>query len=357
MELSLLRRHDVVLGREGIPLNLAHPLVKGSRYHDENLRHGFGSDPVRDEINRRERLLGELTAEQIELRIAADFCCIWRYDYPERVRQICALIGGRPARGLRLHYQICPERRRLLVEYAASLDGWLREKAIEAYDAAARPTAEKIYAFLGGKEPVKALLVERTLIGLSMRALNCSFWGRDSFSDRTPLLPFHASDLKPDAPRRMAKLEREILGEMGSAGNNFLCDVGGSAEPACHFKFIRRIDILLSSIGCLRWRGNLPAKDAAVSGRRRITQTVLTVLAAYWNGEQQRLDDEAEALRAELFELLGEPDDLKRWLVASLWKNISDQTTCHAYPLRHWAEFVRIGEQYVDRLEHERSAG
>lgn len=338
-------------------MHLAHRLVQGSRYHDENLRSGYGRDPVRDEINRREAALGGLSEAQVALRIAADFCCIWRYDYPERVRQICALIGSRPAQGLRLHYQICPQRRQLLMEYAASLAGWLQEKAIEDYKVAERTTAEKIYAFLGNKDALKALLVERTLIGLSLRALNCSFWGNDGFADTTPLMPFHASELKPDAPRRMANLERDILREMGTAGNNFLCDVGGSAEPACHFKFIRRIDILLSSIGCMRWRGNLPPKDPSVSGRRRMTQTVLAVLEEYWNGGRQCADDEAEPLRAELFEALGEPDDLKRWLVASLWKNISDQTTYHAYPMRHWVDFVRIGEQYLDRLEHECAAG
>ena len=354
MELRLLRSRTLVLGREGIPLALAHSLVKQGRYHDANLHAMYGTDPVLEEIQRRERALGTLSEEQIALRIAADFCCIWRYDYPQRVHDLCARIGGRPAPGLRLHYQICPGRRSELIYYATALKGWLQEKPVEEYEEDTQSVARRVYQYLGAREPLKDMLVERTFIGLSLRALNCSFWGTDSFRAQTPLAPFHAAAVDPNALHRMAQLEHHIMKDMGAQARDFLCDVGGTAEPACHFKFIRRIDILVSSIGCLQWRGNLPPKDKQVSGRRSLTKTYLDILEQYWNGQAYRFDADGVRIRDELFESLGKPDDTKQWLVACLWKNINDQTTYHAYPMRQWVEFVHIGEQYLDQLESTR---
>lgn len=351
MELSLLRSHHIILGREGIPLELAHGLVKQGLYHDANLCHGYDDGQVLQEIRDRERALSPLSQEHIKLRIAADFCCIWRYDYPQRVHDICSLFGGKPSPGLRLHYQICLDRRRLLIAYSEAFQGWLGDKSLEAYGEGTRPVAEKIYNFLGSRHPLKDMLVERTYLGLSRRALNCSFWGYDSFTEKTSLMPFHAGRPTPETLARMKILERKIIKEMGDQAMDFLCDVGGSAEPACHFKFVRRIDILISSIGCLKWRGNLPPKDEMVSGRRHITQLYLNVLESYWSNGERPLGAEGERIRNEIFERLGKPNDLKRWLVGCLWKNIYDQTTYHTYPMRQWVEFVRIGERYLEQLE------
>ena len=52
----------------------------------------------------------------------------------------------------------------------------------------------------------------------------------------------------------------------------------------------------------------------------------------------------------QLFALLGEGTNFKRWLVASLWKNIKNQTQFHAFPMKRWVEFVRIGEDYLRKL-------
>jgi hypothetical protein len=200
------------------------------------------------------------------------------------------------------------------------------------------------------------LLVERTYLGLSSRALNCSYWGYNT-RGKVSLAPYTAQELAPDWHKRMASLERAIQKEMGHQAHDFLCDVGGTAEPACHFKFVRRVDILVASIGCLRWRGNLPAKDRTISGRRNITSLYLTVLEEYWRGsaegEVAGSGEDAQKIRSELFTLLGERTAFTRWLVASLWKNIRNQTRFHAFPMKRWVEFVRTGEGYLSKRLHQ----
>jgi hypothetical protein len=134
---------------------------------------------------------------------------------------------------------------------------------------------------------------------------------------------------------------------MGGTASNFLCDVGGAAEPACHFKFKRRVDVLVSSIGCMKWRGNLPPKDDSIRGRRGMTNACLEALYSYWSRSATPGGDAGDIF-THLDELLGEPSDFTRWLVACLWKNIKNQTEYHAYPMKHWVEFVRIAEDYLD---------
>ncbi len=348
MEHTLLTPHNIAL-TEGIPYRIIRHLSKGQRFYDANLDYYPEDNEDLRAINEMEENLGGLSPEQADLRVVADFCCIWRYDYPQRVYDICSIIGGSSHTALRLHYQICPHRRRELTDYAEALKNWLEDKLLE--DGAGQ-TCKKVYHFLGAKDPLKSMLAERTYLGLSARFLNCSFWGNIVQGDPVSLSPCNAQQLPQNWHQRMDELESMIRKQMGHEAGNFLCDVGGSAEPACHFKFIRRIDILVSSIGCLKWRGNLPPKDENIRGRRQITQTYLDILEKYWTGNNKLGSDKQDSkVEQELFMFLGKPDDLKKWLVACLWKNIKNQTLFHAYPMKRWVEFVRIGEEYIKALE------
>jgi hypothetical protein len=362
MEHRLLTPRTTVLKGEGIPYRLIQHLMQGTRTHghtysDGNLLAGSYQEADEDiaEINELERSLGSLSPEQMDMRVMADFCCIWRYDYPRRVHELCAAIGGSPHTAFGLHYQISAARRQELVDYAQALKQWLgaeQSSSLKGRSPEQEQTSQKVHGFLGDRDPLKDLLVERTYLGLSSRALNCSYWGYNARRS-VSLAPYTAQELEPDWHKRMAALERAIQKEMGHCARDFLCDVGGTAEPACHFKFVRRVDILVSSIGCLRWRGNLPPKDKTISGRRSITSQYLAILEQYWRdndtGTNAIEEENEQKVRDELFTLLGDRTAFKRWLVASLWKNIKNQTRFHAFPMKRWVEFVRTAEDYLNR--------
>jgi len=351
MEHSLLRPHACVQTC-GIPLKSALALLKNGNYYDHNIQAGFGSDNALKEINRLQQSLEPLTDEQLDKRVAADFCCIWRYDYPGNVRRICEIIGGCTHTQMRLHYQVSPARRSEFIDYAQALRGWYENKEpddTQFFAATDKRTITKVYTMLGERDPLKRKLAERTYWGLASRVMNCSFWGDNTREPETDLEPFTVHPLQSGWQSRMHSLESEIQREMGPSARDFLCDVGGSSEPACHFKFMRRVDILVSSIGCLRWRGKLPPKDDVISGRRQITRDILSVLENYWRDEPLCEDSNGiTGLRDELFGLLGEKDDFKRWLAGSLWKNISVQTERHAYPMKRWVELVQIAENFLE---------
>lgn len=352
MEHSLLTPRDIILKNNGIPFNTIIHLLKDGGSFDHNLKNGFGYDSDLKIIKEMERNLPALTSEQIDKRAAADFCCIWRYDYPERVFEICKIIAGGDHMALRLHYQISPQRRQEFIDYAEALKGWLEEVSndnLSYFRHGSEDTVNKVYDFLGTSDPLKKMLVERTYIGFSSRFLNCSFWGSNNPEKEVNLFPSTAQQLADNSYQRMLELETMISREMGYSARNFLIDVGGSSEPACHFKFIRRVDILVSSIGCLKWRGNLPEKDGNITGRRKITARFLNILEKYFKNDNYDKNYECETEK-NIFELLGRPDEFKRWLVACLWKNIKNQTQTQSYPMKRWAEFVRIGESHLDSM-------
>jgi hypothetical protein len=358
MEHTLLKPRNLVIGRQGIPYSTVHHLLHGTSgggiiHHDGNLYPPIGIDDELEDINGMEEDLGLLSKEQLDIRTAVDLCCLWRYDYPSRVREICGIIGGSKQTALRLHYQISPQKRQEFLDYCAALRGWLEEVSPDDesyFRQGSEKTTQKVYGFLGNRDPLKNKLVERTHIALAGRFLNCSFWGNNENEPKTNLLPYLGDMLDAGSFSQLSTLEDFIRKEMGRGAKDFLCDVGGGAEPACHFKFIRRVDILVSSIGCMEWRGNLPAKDSTVRGRRNTTAGFLQVLQKYWDGGVSSIGAESPELEGELFELLGEPNELKRWLVASLWKNIKKQTMSEAFPMVSWVEFVRTGESYLDTL-------
>ncbi len=352
----------------GIPYEAVYHLLDGTRKidkkhgrddgnfcHDENIR-GYGlrgPDHEVQEINRMGLELGELPPAVRDLRTMIDFCCIWRYDYPERVHHICRAIGGGADTLARCHYQVGTDKRDELTAYALAMQKWLGKKESEnnlpdGVGVLQETVAGRVFSLLGEREGLKELLVERTLIGLCSRHIDCSFFGSDGSGKPVQVFPSHALHPGRDWHARMRKLEQEIQSRLGGRAYDFLCEVGGS-EPPCHFKFIRRLEILIGSIGCLSWRGQVPPKDGRVSGRRELTQKYLEVLHAYWvdDPEGRGGDGRNRLLKEALFEDLGRPELYKRWLIASLWKNIKNQTLYQAFTMKRWIDFVQIVRRYV----------
>jgi len=359
---------------KGIPYRYVYHLLYGTKksgkeldeyiedhyFHDANLI-GYGwnsTDQEVKKINEMELQLGSLPPEILDLRTMVDFCCIWRYDYPGRIHHICKAIGGSGDTVSRCHYQVGTDKRDELTVYAGVLKKWLEkggvEKEISLEDSKMKEEIKlKVFNMLGEKEELKELLVERTLLGLISRHIDCSFFGSDKEGKPVNIYPGHALNLPEDWSSRMRTLEREIKKRLGGKAYDFLCEVGG-AEPPCHFKFIRRLEILIGSIGCLKWRGYLPPKDSKVSGRRQLTKKYLSVLHSYWT--DSALKDEGDSdviyytLRKELFDALGECTPFKRWLVASLWKNIQNQTRYQAFTMKRWVEFVQIIRSHISSI-------
>ena len=140
---------------------------------------------------------------------------------------------------------------------------------------------------------------------------------------------------------------------MGGTGYNFLGEVGG-VEPPCHFKYIRRLLILIGSIGTLKWRGYIPPMDPRMKGRRELTRLCLAALESFFREKEIKadsvLDKQQKELNDKIIASLGKPDIFKRWLAFSLYKNVKNQTLYQAYTMKRWVEFVRIKDAHISNL-------
>lgn len=345
-------------GKTGGPLD---GQTENRYFHDANLIGYGGTDKEIEEINEMEFSIGNLSPEIQDIRAMIDFCCIWRYDYPERIHHICRAIGGSGSTISRCHYQVGTDKRDELTAYARALKKWLEqdidENEFSLKDKDLEEEIEKkVFSLLGKKERLKRLLVERTLHGLVTRNIDCSFFGTDKEEKSVSLDPCNALRLPEDWRSRMSMLESEIKKELGRKAYDFLCEVGG-ADPPCHFKFIRKVDILIGSIGCLKWRGYLPPRDSKVSGRRKLTKEYLSIMYSYWKNDEVEDGWSGDAsfrkVKEELFDALGERKSFKRWLVASLWKNIQNQTRYQDFTMKRWVEFVQITRSHINSVNDE----
>jgi len=349
---------------DGIPYHLVYHLLEGSprpirsspaqnkRFYDANLLwREVSKDLEIQEINSLEMKIGQVTPFILDLRTMVDFCCIWRYDYPDNFLSICRVIGEMKAYPARCHYQIGIERGRELNAYASALLNWIKGEQSFTTEQEREITAE-VFKILGIRNQLKEKLVERTYLGLINRHIDCSFFGYDSTKTKVTISPFSSQRLTYDWQSRIHELEREIMREMGSEGYNFLGEPGG-VEPPCHFKYIRRLLILIGSIGVLKWRGYVPPIDPKMKGRRELTHSYLTTLESFFKRKgisHEKLDKQEEDLREKILKSLGESDTIKKWLAFSLWKNLKNQTLYQAYTMKRWIEFGRIKDSYIRNL-------
>ena len=56
-------------------------------------------------------------------------------------------------------------------------------------------------------------------------------------------------------------------------------------------------------------------------------------------------------VKEELFNALGERKRFKKWLVASLWKNIQNQTRYQDFTMKRWVEFVQITRRQINSVD------
>jgi hypothetical protein len=361
------RDRVLYLKGKGIPYHLVYHLLEGSskplhplsgqskKFYDANLLwRNVSDDSEIKEINTLELEAGDLSSSIRDLRVMVDFCCIWRYDYPKNLIKTCRAIGQMKSLSARCHYQIGIERGEELNAYATALKSWLEETQTCTNDSE-RKIIMEVFRILGTRNHLKKLLVERTYLNLINRYFDCSFFGYDSSETNVPLSPFAPAlqQNRLNCQRRIYELDSTIIREMGGAGYNFLGEVGG-VEPPCHFKFIRRLLILIGSIGTLKWRGYVPSIEPRMKGRRELTRICLTALESFFRGENippgLPLDKGQKELFEKIRDLLGKSDTLKNWLVFSLYKNIKNQTLYQAYTMKRWVEFVRIKDKYISTL-------
>ena len=241
-------------------------------------------------------------------QIVALEICNWRLE--ESILALCEAIGaGRPtAMPIGHTASITEERWCQVWQYYGALRHWLAADRAASYAPLVKrfDPSERIHrhvaTMLGGPDELKQLYVERLCLCLER-------WLQDWLPADSILLSGHRA--------AVAALEEEIRRrDPGGQILNAMRDDGDGRLQPCSHKAFRRYDIIISSIGCGKWRGAMPTRGVDGFERADLLARYLNPIDA-WIGKGQDAHLVSDPGRT-IIPLLGDPDDTKRFLASLL---------------------------------------
>jgi len=245
--------------------------------------------------------------------------CNWRLT--DSILDLTAAIGvHRPASGGIGHRRsITPERWRTVWAHYLALQRYLWgdrtmgdafTPILEAIDPD-RSVQEKIDEYLGERDEVKELLVQRLLYAMD--------WMVSHF-------PWGSTWQK--AQNAGIKVIEDRLQELG-ADPDILRHlhwptVDGRLQP-CGHKFVRRLDILISSIGAKKWRGRIPFRGTDGLELSGALDAYLEPIAAWLQQDDSMCQHQEQEPGTTILRNLGEPDAAKRFMARLLSSLLTSQ--------------------------------
>jgi hypothetical protein len=137
---------------------------------------------------------------------------------------------------------------------------------------------------------------------------------------------YHGRDLTSQVSRRSGDTDADtalrlkirdinarVISALGlAAAEMLLRGILTESQPPCHHRFTRYLDIQITSIGCLKWRGNLPLSDLEDKQRSVQWLTQASSAATSWVSG----DAPQNSLAVTIHHALGDPSPRKNALVA-----------------------------------------
>ncbi|MHC4561395.1 MAG: hypothetical protein ACYS8X_01330 [Planctomycetota bacterium] len=295
-------------------------------------------DDVKQKINAMQRAVGEMSDDDRFIRI--QMACFERcfHTFPKNVDQIIDGIAGgevnldspisceppwnhilgllRERRGHRASSIEPLDPRSLLARaYTEILASWSAFGDIECLKQVLPrhvELAETIYRRLGPPTTLKQLQVERLRFSLG----HCAFFPKDFFA------AFSAWEEMKKIFDALIQQELGDLDDMAGRMTEYLHVTG-----MCHHAFFRHIDHIVACIG----KGKRVKLPGAGDEGRRIRGATTNYVHALGSWLAGRAEEETVSIwpdgkdvAAYVFERLGSPSPRKRWLAASLWKQLQD---------------------------------
>jgi hypothetical protein len=268
-----------------------------------------GDETVQQELTRLRELWNAAqpvdgNVRRIIDQIVALEICNWNLE--ESILCLCQEIGANEPAQLRIGHlaSVSEERWRSVWAYYSALRDWLPGEGGRGYPALLSlcdPDGEvrsHIRAMLGDRDELKELYVERLCLCLQR-------WLRGYLPPESVLLKGHF------AAARELENEIEKRDVDGTTLDALRMDGDGRLQPCSH-KAFRRYDIIISSIGCGKWRGTMPTRGTDGFERADLLASYLDPIDTWIEKGEQ-----ATVITTPGFEILsrlGKPDERKRFL-------------------------------------------
>ncbi|HJN15123.1 MAG TPA: hypothetical protein QGH10_06525 [Armatimonadota bacterium] len=279
-----------------------------------------------------EERFGPVSDDMLAVLAQAAYLCWGNLEYRENLREVCRAIGSGEPTSLRYHRQITPERWRELHGYLVGGCAWLGNPRPIPAEVDADMVA-LVGEWLSEPTPAKVALTKLFAANLTeqvtqLRRGNLGeeresiAWGDFSaWHEHPPTADIEHSALTACA----AETGRESASELVEG-------ITQLSPPPCVHRYARYLEIRLTSIGALKWRGALPPDCAPVADWQAMLADVSAECEAWATGQPV-----GGPLGEEIRPLLGEPTESKVAVVRDflLSENRGDEAAWH------WLEEAR----------------
>lgn len=234
--------------------------------------------------------------------------CNWRLE--DSIMALCEAIGRKKPAEMAIGHgvSITEKRWKQVWAYFLACRTWLKHGPVNGYQIILNVVdpdgkiQEHIRALLGKRDDLKEKYVERFCLCLEL-------WLGDLIADGKILSASHAAAI--------AALEKEIIHADPEAGilKAFMYEGDGRLN-VCHHKLFRRYDIIISSIGCGKWRGAMPMRGTDGFERSELVASYFEPIEAWLKNGQETHFNSGPSVQ--IVALLGEPDKTKLFLASLL---------------------------------------
>ena len=269
-----------------------------------------------------EHVFGEVETDTLAVMAQASYFCWFEVEYEQDYTDVCRAIGmGRPT-SLHLCRQITPQRWTEMNTYVVGVQRWLGlEHPLRCQLDGAR--LERIDRWLGDHSSPKEALAEMFVCQLAVGLLHSSLAklsghcdpDKRVYVDFTPWYSRHdGTEYSSESyPSLIEHLRQNVRREMESPSEDteeLIAGILKVSQPACQHRFSRYQDIKITSIGALKWRGNIPPDVDVPKYEARDWFEKKADLKGWLNGVPPTTD-----LLARLYDALGTPTERKKAIV------------------------------------------
>ncbi len=253
--------------------------------------------------------LNSLSRKIVEQTQALEIC---NYRLEESILSLCAAIGkNQPSQSPIGHMaSVSDERWKKVWAYFFALKAWLPSQAPDGYNtllSICDPQGEiekRLWGFLGDKTSLKELYVERFSLCLQRWLSGNPVDGSAQTQSHMASVSLLEDEIRKQDP------ERRVVPEV------ILQDDGEGRLQPCNHKAFRRYDLIISSIGALKWRATMPRRGTDGIERARVLNQYLSPIESWLEGLHGEPNHEGTGRK--IHSSLGPPNPTKRFLAAFL---------------------------------------
>ncbi len=270
-------------------------------------------------VRQFEKSFGAVDDSTLGVLAQTAFFCYFEVEYRQDFLHACRAIGMGSPTSQYSCCQLSPARWEEVNAYVVGVHSWLSAERPVSPDVDGA-TVRQINEWLGSHHKAKVALAElllERLIG-HLWSAELALLGGDTPPDPRPYPDYRAWYVRPDGTYyargdweetsvALSQSVRDAMGETAAEAEKLIQGITRETQPPCMHRFTRYMDIQVTSIGALKWRGRLPSQAEPKTAAGTWLDTASAAVRA-WAGGRAVEGQVAERIHG----ILGEPTEGSR---------------------------------------------